>query len=91
LLDLSTNNEFGTLAAVVGELQAVAGPLAIDFLLIGAAMRDVMLQAFGQGGGRRVPILCAHHLLSDRHHGPRSPLVYVAIKMAKRLRLPVVV
>lgn len=41
-LDFSGRAELGSLAQVVRALQAVAGPLGIEFFLIGAAARDLM-------------------------------------------------
>jgi len=53
LLGLSANKEFGTLAVIVADIEAVAAPLGVDLVLIGATAREVMLQANGLDGGRR--------------------------------------
>jgi predicted nucleotidyltransferase len=44
LLDFSQTSDLVALATVVRALQAVAQPLGIDYFLIGAAARDLMLQ-----------------------------------------------
>lgn len=51
-LDLSKNSEHRGTAAVVRDLKAVAELLKIDFLIIGAAARDLMLHAYGQESPR---------------------------------------
>ena len=43
-LDFSHKADLAPLARVVGSLQRVAGPMAVDFFLMGAAARDVMLR-----------------------------------------------
>ncbi len=43
-LDFSHKADLVPLAQVVGSLQRVAGPMAVDFFLMGAAARDVMLR-----------------------------------------------
>ena len=43
-LDFSQKADLVPLAQVVGSLQRVAGPMAVDFFLMGAAARDVMLR-----------------------------------------------
>lgn len=43
-LDFSTQPELRGLARVVGALQAVAAPLGVEFFLMGAAARDLILR-----------------------------------------------
>lgn len=43
-LDLSQKADLVPLAQVVGSLQRVAQPMDVDFFLMGAAARDVMLR-----------------------------------------------
>lgn len=43
-LDFSAQSELHALARVAGALQAVAAPLGVEFFLMGAAARDLILR-----------------------------------------------